>query len=87
MLFSLSSLILSHSSLCSSVSGSVQYSTLGSERIAKTDSLSVGERGRRRRRSVVIVSLARFIAGDDMVDGQSGANGKVFGNKHSLEDS
>ena len=35
--------------------------------MAKMPSLSVRERGRRRRRSVVMVSLGRGVAGDDML--------------------
>ena len=35
--------------------------------MAKTPWLSAGERGRRRRRSVMIVSLGGCISGDDMV--------------------
>ena len=35
--------------------------------MAKTPWLSEGERGRRRRRSVVIVSLGECVSGEDMV--------------------
>ena len=69
---------LSHPSLFARVSGSVQWNTAGSERRAKTAWLSEGERGRRRRRSVIMMSLGRdSAAGEDMVGDRLGANGKV----------